>query len=139
MPDITFNYFDTGNAEAGARDLTAMSEAVELARKVQAKVVIPAVSAPFKETIPGVNIISNSTAMLDHIKAESWSHHASCTCPIGSDKDPMAVLDSKFRVRGVDGLRVVDASAFPRIPGYFIAVPTYMLAEKAADSILIGL
>jgi choline dehydrogenase len=48
----------------------------------------------------------------------------------------MAVLDSKFRVRGVRGLRVVDASVFPRIPGFFVVLPTYMVAEKATDAIL---
>ena len=48
----------------------------------------------------------------------------------------MAVLDSKFRVRGVSGLRVVDASVFPRIPGYFIVTAIYMVSEKAAEDIL---
>jgi choline dehydrogenase len=48
----------------------------------------------------------------------------------------MAVLDSKFRVRSVDGLRVVDASAFPKIPGLFVALPTFTMSEKAADVII---
>jgi choline dehydrogenase len=48
----------------------------------------------------------------------------------------MAVLDSKFRVRGATGLRVVDASVFPRIPGYYIQTPIYMISEKAADVII---
>ena len=61
---------------------------------------------------------------------------ASCTCPIGADGDSMAVLDSSFRVRGTQGLRVVDASVFPKIPGIFIVVPVYMVSEKAADVIL---
>jgi choline dehydrogenase len=47
----------------------------------------------------------------------------------------MAVLDSNFRVRGTAGLRVVDASVFPRIPGYFIVTPIYMASEKAFDAI----
>jgi choline dehydrogenase len=47
----------------------------------------------------------------------------------------MAVLDSRFRVRGMQGLRVVDASVFPKIPGYFIATPIYMVSEKAFDVI----
>jgi len=46
------------------------------------------------------------------------------------------VLDSAFRVRGTQGLRVVDASVFPRIPGFFIAGAVYIAAEKAADAIL---
>jgi choline dehydrogenase len=48
----------------------------------------------------------------------------------------MAVLDSKFRVRGTTGLRVVDASVFSQIPGYYIQTPIYMVSEKAADVIL---
>lgn len=48
----------------------------------------------------------------------------------------MAVLDSSFRVRGVQGLRVVDASVYPKIPGTFTAVSTYLVGEKAADVIL---
>ena len=46
------------------------------------------------------------------------------------------VVDSSFGVYGVDGLRVVDASVFPRIPGYFLVSSVYMIAEKAADTIL---
>lgn len=70
------------------------------------------------------------------MKNEAWGHHASCTCPIGADGDPKAVLDSKFRVRGTSGLRVVDASVFPKIPGFFIVVPIYMVSEKATDVLL---
>src|SRR5262249_5111817 len=47
-----------------------------------------------------------------------------------------AVLDSHFQVHGVRGLRVVDASVFPKIPGYFIVTPIFMISEKAADIIL---
>jgi choline dehydrogenase len=70
------------------------------------------------------------------VEDRSWGHHASCTCKIGSDNDPNAVLDSSFRVRGVKGLRVVDASVFPKIPGFFVVMPIYMIAEKAAEAIL---
>jgi choline dehydrogenase len=70
------------------------------------------------------------------VQDRAWGHHASCTCKIGGDNDREAVLDSSFRVRGVRGLRVVDASVFPRIPGFFVVMPIYMIAEKAADAIL---
>ena len=66
----------------------------------------------------------------------AWGHHASGSCAIGADGDASAVLDSAFRVRGTRGLRVVDASVFPRIPGFFIASAVYIVAEKAADAIL---
>jgi choline dehydrogenase len=45
-------------------------------------------------------------------------------------------LDSKFRVRGVSGLRVVDGSAFPRTPGAFPVVATFMMSEKASEDVL---
>ena len=70
---------------------------------------------------------------------EAWGHHASCSAKIGGDDDPMAVLDARFRVRGVDGLRVVDASVFPEIPGFFIVLPIFMVSEKATDVILADL
>jgi len=47
-------------------------------------------------------------------------------------------LDSNFRVHGTEGLRVVDASVFPRIPGLFIVSAIYMVAEKAAEVMLAG-
>ncbi|CAG2014042.1 unnamed protein product [Fusarium graminearum] len=128
-PAITFNYFDTGNGESD-KDLQAMYEAVELARKAFA-------SQPVKtqETLPGDHVKTQEDVET-YIKDNTWGHHASSTCPIGADDDKMAVLDSKFRVRGVAGLRVVDASVYPRIPGTFTAVSTYMVAEKAADIML---
>ena len=70
------------------------------------------------------------------VKNEAWGHHASCTNKLGAGNDPAAVLDSKFRVRGTQGLRVVDASIFPAIPGLFIVAPIYMIAEKASDDII---
>jgi choline dehydrogenase-like flavoprotein len=70
------------------------------------------------------------------VKDNAWGHHASCTCKIGRKDDPMAVLDGDFRVYGARGLRVVDASVFPKIPGFFIVTSVYMIAEKAADVIL---
>ncbi|KAL1637576.1 hypothetical protein SLS56_000714 [Neofusicoccum ribis] len=135
VPEITFNYFDTGNTEDGAdeKDLQAVYEAMELSRKMF-KNLIP-LDGSFSETWPGTNV-SSEAQMKQFIKDEAWGHHASCTCPIGADDDPMAVLDSKFRVRGVDGLRVVDASSFNRIPGFYVALPIYMISEKAADVII---
>jgi 5-(hydroxymethyl)furfural/furfural oxidase len=64
--------------------------------------------------------------------------HASCTCRMGTDDDPMAVTDTQGRVRGVDGLRVVDASLFPVVPCANTNFPTLMTAEKIADTMLSG-
>ena len=64
--------------------------------------------------------------------------HASCSCRMGADNDPLAVTGPTGRVRQVEGLRVVDASIFPVIPCANVNFPTLMLAEKIADSILAG-
>lgn len=71
-------------------------------------------------------------------KAAVGVWHASCTCRMGADDDPMAVTDNQGRVRGVTGLRVVDASIFPVVPSANTNFPTIMTAEKIADTILSG-
>jgi len=62
--------------------------------------------------------------------------HPTGTCQMGSDSNPMAVLDSSLKVRGVQGLRVVDCSAMPTVPSGNTNWPAVMLAERAADLIL---
>ena len=71
-------------------------------------------------------------------KAAIGVWHATCTCRMGSDDDPMAVTDNEGRVRGVAGLRVVDASLFPCVPCANTNFPTLMTAEKISDMILSG-
>ena len=71
-------------------------------------------------------------------KASVGVWHASCTCRMGADDDPMAVTNNAGRVRGVDGLRVVDASIFPVVPCANTNFPVLMTAEKMADAILAG-
>ena len=69
-------------------------------------------------------------------KAAVGVWHASCSCRMGADDDPMAVTDNQGRVRGISGLRVVDASIFPVVPCANTNFPTIMVAEKIADTIL---
>jgi 5-(hydroxymethyl)furfural/furfural oxidase len=71
-------------------------------------------------------------------KAAIGVWHASCTCRMGRDDDPMAVVDTQGRVRGVQGLRVVDASVFPVVPCANTNFPTLMTAEKISDAVLAG-
>jgi choline dehydrogenase-like flavoprotein len=63
-------------------------------------------------------------------------HHPVGTCSMGRDGDLGAVLDSQLRVRGIDGLRVIDGSAMPRIVRGPTNAPIIMMAEKAADLLL---
>lgn len=134
MPLINFNSFDTGTTADGAaeKDLQAVIEGMEFSRKIFDSVV--PLDGSFTEVWPGRDVTGDK--LKEFAKNEAWGHHASCTCPIGADNDPLAVLNSKFQVRGVDGLRVVDASVFPKIPGFYVAVPIYMISEKAADVII---
>jgi 5-(hydroxymethyl)furfural/furfural oxidase len=71
-------------------------------------------------------------------KAAVGVWHASCTCRMGASDDPMAVTDPAGRVRGVEGLRVADASVFPVVPCANTNFPVLMVAEKMADGILAG-
>ena len=71
-------------------------------------------------------------------KAAVGVWHASCSCRMGAADDPMAVVDPAGRVRGVVGLRVVDASVFPAVPCANTNFPVLMTAEKMADAILSG-
>ena len=64
--------------------------------------------------------------------------HASCSCRMGADSDPMAVVDHAGRVKGVSGLRVCDASVFPTVPSANTNFPVYMTAERMADLIIAG-
>jgi choline dehydrogenase len=136
VPDIDFNYFTTSSDEAenAERDLDAITEGFFFTRRIMDDV-LPIIAGPVEEESPGRHLAS-ADQVKEYIKNEAWGHHASCSCPIGADGDPKAVLDSRFRVRGVSNLRVVDASIFPRIPGFFIVLPIYMASEKATDVIL---
>ena len=91
-----------------------------------------------EEVYPGANI-STDAQILKHIQATFTPlFHAAGTCAMGMVNDTMAVIDSKARVIGVDGLRVVDISAFPLLPPGQPQATVYMLAEKIADDILKG-
>lgn len=130
-PYINFRYFEEGN-DTSQQDLESVVEGVKFVRKLCKPLVDQGLIA--EEEAPG-NQVQSDQELRDFVRYQSWGHHASCTCPIGKDDNPMAVLDGNFRVRGARNLRVVDASVFPRIPGFFIVSSVYMAAEKAADVI----
>ena len=130
-PDISFNYFDAGNDAAG-EDLNSMVAGVRFARQVSDALMRQGVIVA--EEWPASNPRSDEE-IRDFVRFNAWGHHASCTCPIGDPREG-GVVDSKLRVHGVKGLRVADASVFPRIPGLFIVSAVYLVGEKAAQSIL---
>lgn len=129
LPLVNFNSFTVG----GDLDLQAVYEGVQLARGMFNKTITP--DGPFVETFPGPAIQSEDDVKA-WIKRSAWGHHASCSVPIGAANDPSAVLDSHFRVKGVNGLRVVDASVFPKIPDFYIVGAVYVISEKAAAVII---
>jgi choline dehydrogenase len=116
-------YDDPGDLDAmlaGVRRLWEMSAGGPLARYLEAPWRLPA--APTDDDLA------------EHIRANTQTlYHPTSTCAMGAGED--AVVDPELRVRGVTGLRVVDASVFPAVPRGNTNAPTIMVAEKAADLI----
>jgi choline dehydrogenase len=129
VPLVNFRYFDEGN-DKGQQDLEAVVDGIIFARMLTCGME----NAIEEEELPGKDVASRE-ALRQFVRDNAWGHHASCSCPIGAEKEG-GVLNSNFEVHGVSCLRVVDASIFPRIPGFFIAASVYMAAEKASDVIL---
>ena len=133
-PQVDFRYFQEGT-EDGGEDLESVVDGVRFVRKLTESLQRNGYIA--KEELPGDDVQSDEQ-LRDYIRYNAWGHHASCSCAIGP-REQNGVLDSRFRVHGTTGLRVVDASVFPRIPGFFIVSAVYMIGEKAADVILADL
>ncbi|ORY03483.1 hypothetical protein BCR34DRAFT_591563 [Clohesyomyces aquaticus] len=90
------------------------------------------------EVLPGPQV-QNKTEIMAYIQEHSGMiFHGTSTCKMGPKSDKSAVVDSRARVYGVSGLRVVDASAFPNCPPGHPMSSVYMFAEKIAESILKG-
>lgn len=88
------------------------------------------------EMNPGRDV-STDEDLLDYARRTgSTTYHAMGTCKMGPDGDPTAVVDDRLRVRGIKGLRVVDASVMPTMPSGNINAAVLMIAEKAADMII---
>lgn len=131
MPQVNFHYFEEGTTD-GDQDLDSVVEGIRFVRKLTEPLIRQGLIA--EEEIPGKNFQSDEE-LREFVRLNAWGHHASCSCAIGP-REQNGVLDSNFRVYGTQGLRVVDASVFPRIPGFFIASSVYMVGEKAAEVIL---
>jgi choline dehydrogenase-like flavoprotein len=130
-PAIYFHYFEEGS-DTAETDLAAVVEGIRFVRQLTAPLREAGLLAEEEE--PGAALESDDD-LRGFVRDRAWGHHASCTCAIGP-REAGGVLDAAFRVYGAQGLRVVDASVFPRIPGFFIVTAVYMIAEKAAEAIL---
>ncbi|MEX2468289.1 MAG: choline dehydrogenase [Pseudohongiellaceae bacterium] len=128
-PSIIFNYYQHED------DVVAWRQCIRLTRKIMQQ---PAMNDYRGEEIqPGEDV--HTDAHIDAwVRANVESaYHPAGTCRMSAEAaDDMAVLDSACRVRGIDALRVVDASVFPSLPNGNINAPVIMVAEKIADSIL---
>ncbi|MGH7109781.1 MAG: GMC family oxidoreductase [Stellaceae bacterium] len=127
LPRIRQNFL------AADRDWATLRAGLRLVREIGRAA--PLVPFSAGEIAPGLDCGSDSE--LDaHIRATGITvHHPLGTCKMGRDSDPMAVVDPELKVRGVEGLRVVDASVMPDLVGGNINAPVIMIAEKAADLI----
>jgi choline dehydrogenase len=136
MPAINFRYFDEGSNDAGQgqADLQAVVEGIKFVRQIMGHPLLAGLVTK-TEILPGGEM-RDDAAIADFVKRSAWGHHACGTCKMGRPDDPLAVVDGNFRVLGTRNLRVVDASVFPKIPGFFIVTSVYMIGEKASDVIL---
>lgn len=115
------------------RDRDGLIDGIEIAREIAAT--SPLSDLIHSELAPGPGAASR--AQIDTALAGSLDtyHHPTSTVPMGSDGDPRAVVDAVGRVRGIQNLRVVDASIFPDVPSVATNVPTLMAAEHIAATI----
>ena len=116
-----------------AVDVQDVFDGARLVRKIAAAGPLSAVTENERE--PGLKVMSDADVLADFRARAGTVFHACGTCAMGADPRT-AVLDARLRVRGVTGLRVVDASAFPNVTSGNTNAPTMMLAEKAADLIV---
>ena len=127
-PRILFNYLSHPD------DQVEMRACVRLTREIFAQPAFDRYRG--RELQPGADVRSDDEIdAFIRAKVES-AYHPSCSCKMGEEGDPMAVVDSQTRVRGLERLRVVDSSIMPSVTTGNLNAPTIMLAEKAADHIL---
>jgi choline dehydrogenase len=125
-PRIQFNLF------SAREDLVTMREAVKTARDLMARKPFADFLGP--ELVPGEKFKTDAE-IEDAIRQFCGvTQHPVGTCAMGTGSG--AVVDPQLRVRGIAGLRVVDASIMPAVTGGNTAAPTMMIAEKASDMIL---
>lgn len=121
-------------SDPGGEDVRTLLQGLRLARRVLAREPLSRYVA--SELLPGADAQTDD-ALVAHLRALSQTiYHPAGTCRMGGDSG--SVVDPKLRVRGVEGLRVVDASVIPRLPSGHTNWPTVMIAERAAELMTAG-
>jgi choline dehydrogenase len=113
---VNFQYFDEGNGAVD--DLASVVEGVETVRRITAR----CDDIIAEELSPGADVRTPDD-IRRFVEDNAWGHHASCSCQIGPAGDPLAVVDSRFRVHGVTQPARRRRVGVPRIPGFFIREP----------------
>jgi choline dehydrogenase len=127
-PLIRPNYLST------EEDRRVAIDALRLTRRIVGQ--HPLVRYKPEEYKPGAHLTSDAELTQAAGDLGTTIFHPVGTAKMGADNDPQAVLDERLRVRGIDGLRVIDASAMPRITSGNTNSPTIMIAEKGAEMVL---
>jgi choline dehydrogenase-like flavoprotein len=129
-PLIDYRYF----TDPDGNDEAALIAGIRLARRIAATA--PMAEWIVREVFPGSDAQSDEELSGALRATHQTVYHVSGTCRMGGDDDPLAVCDSRLRVRGVDGLRVVDASVFPTIPSVNPVGTSMAVAEHASALVL---
>ena len=124
-PAIFANYLATDE------DRRAMREGVRMMRHVASQAALDAYRS--EELFPGKDVETDEQIDAWIRKHAETIYHPVGTCKMGAASDEMAVVDGELKVRGIEGLRVIDASVMPTLVGGNTNAPTIMIAEKAAD------
>ena len=121
------------NYLAAESDRRVLLAGMKLARRLLASKPL----APYydRELFPGAQAQSDADLMQAAKERGTTTFHLMGTCRMGPESDPTAVVDDQLRVRGLEGLRVVDASIMPTMPSANLNASVRMIAEKAADMI----
>ena len=125
-PEIRINYLATET------DRTAFIEGFKILRQILAAPALKPYAVD--EILPGSKVTSDEDILAFCRQTGSTVYHPTSTCRMGND--PLAVVDQRLRVRGIKGLRVIDASVMPDLMSGNTNAPTIMIAEKASDMIL---
>ena len=126
-PRITANVYSTDH------DVKEMLEAVKLIRNIAAQK--PLADLIVEELRPGPEVTTDEAMIADFRKRSGTVYHPSCTCRMGSD-NTVSVVSPKLKVHGLEGLRVIDASAFPSILSGNLNAAAMMIGWKGAELVL---